>query len=251
VAKVAISTESNKERRPKVNARPFCADIDGESSVHNLLTPSEQAELARIATVLEYRASNTTIFSEDEDAHFIYVIDKGIVRITRHSEQGDRQVMAFLWPGDLFGLAESGHYVNTAETLTPATLFRFPLQRLQNLMQHETQLQLHLLVKAAHALRAAQRQIIVLGRQDSNSRIASFLLDLSHHVAFHDNAPTNLRLPMSRVDIADYLGISSETVTRALSKLEQDGLITRLSPRSLRIDDLVGLTNLAHGRRPR
>jgi CRP/FNR family transcriptional regulator len=141
--------------------------------------------------------------------------------------------------------------VNTAETLTPATLFRFPLQRLQSLMQQGTQLQLHLLVKAAHALRAAQRQIIVLGRHDSYSRIAGFLLDLGQHVAFHDNAPTNLRLPMSRVDIADYLGISSETVTRALSKLEHDGMITRVSPRSLRIDDLVELTNLAHGRHPR
>lgn len=249
VAKVAISTEAGKKRQLKVRARPFRGDLDGGSAVHKLLTPSEQHELERIATVLEYRAANTTIYSEDEDAHFVYVIDKGIIRITRHSEQGDRQVMAFLWPGDLFGLSDRGHYVNTAETLTPATLLRFPLQRLQSLLLRETQLQLHLLVKAANVLRETQHQIIVLGRQDSLSRVASFLLDLSHHVAFHDNAPTNLRLPMSRVDIADYLGISSETVTRALSKLEDDGLITRFSPRALRIDDLVGLTNLAHGRR--
>lgn len=251
MANIVISRKPEKEARPKVVARPFCADTDDHSQVHNLLTPSEQAQLARIATVLDYRAGNTTIYSEGEDVHFLYAIDQGVVRISRHLEDGERQVMAFLWPGDLCGLAERGHYVNTAETLTPATLYRFPLQKLHGLLLHEAQLELHLLVKAAHALRTAQRQIIVLGRQDTYRRLASFLLDLGHHAAFHDRSAMTLTLPMNRYDIADYLGTSAETVTRAFTRLEQEGLVTRAAPRSLRINDWAGLTRLAQGRRRR
>lgn len=249
MANVVISRKAGKEARPKIKARPFCIDVDDSTRVHDLLTPSQQAQLTRIATVLDYRAGNTTIFSEGEDAHFLYAIDRGAVRISRHLEDGGRQVLAFLWPGDVFGLAERGHYVNAAETLTPAILYRFPLQKLRSLLLRDAQLQLHLLVKAAHALRTAQRQIIMLGRQDTYRRLASFLLDLSQHVAFHDKSPANLSLLMSRLDIADYLGTSSETVTRAFTRLEHDGVITRSSPRSLRIDDLAGLTRLAQGRR--
>lgn len=248
MTKVAISRKAGREARPKVQARPFCAEVDDGSKVHNLLTPAEQTELARIATVLEYRAANTTIYSEDEDAHFLYAIDKGIVRISRHSADGERQILAFMWPGDLIGLAERGHYVNSAETLTPATVYRFPFPRLRSLLLREPQLQLHLLIKAAHDLRTAQRQIIVLGRQDAYRRLASFLLDLRQHAAFHDRSTGGLRLPMSRLDIADYLGTSPETVTRAFARLEHDGLVSRASPRTLRVDDLVGLTRLAQAR---
>lgn len=243
-----VARRPAKDARLKVKARPFCADVDGGSKVDNLLTPAEQAQLARIATVLDYRAGATTIFSEGEDAHFLYAVDKGVVGIARHLPDGSRQIVAFLWPGDLFGLAERGRYVNTAETLTPATVYRFPLEKLRNLLLRESHLQLHMLLKAAHELRAAQRQIIVLGRQDTYRRLAGFLVDLSQHTAFHEAAAGALRLPMSRVDIADYLGTSSETVTRAFARLERERFITRLSPRSLRIVNLRGLTRLAEGR---
>jgi len=249
VTKVNISKKAGKEARPEVRGRSFCADTDDGSKLHELLTPAEQVQLGQIATVLEYRAAGATIFSEGEDSHFRYAIDKGSIRLTRHLENGGRQILAFMWPGDLFGLAERGHYVNSAETLAPATIYRFPLQKLRSLLLREPQLQLHMLIKAAHDLRAAQRQIIVLGQQDTYRRLASFLLDLGQHVAFNDEAPGRLRLPMNRLDIADYLGTSTETVTRAFARLERDRLVSRLSPRSLRIDDLVGLTRLSQGRR--
>ena len=75
-----------------------------------------------------------------------------------------------MWPGDLFGIAEDGRYVNSAESLTTAAIFRFPLERLRHLLLSEPLLQLHMLTKVAHELRNAQRQIIVLGQFNNVKR---------------------------------------------------------------------------------
>jgi len=236
-----------KGRRPKIIAREVCAPTLRRPLLDNLLSPTEQAELARIATVLTYQASGITIFSEGEDAHFLYLVDDGVVRLSRHLPDGARQVLSFMWPGDLLGLAETGRYVNSAETITPATLFRFPLDRLQSLLLSQPLLQLHLLIKAAHELRNAQRQVIILGQMSNVRRLASFLLDCRQHLELFDSKTQMLRLPMSRFDIADYLGTSPESLARTFARLEQDGFVERVSPRSVRLCDADALTRLVRG----
>ena len=76
MTRIPIVTRAGKAARPKVLARPFVDGADDGSKVHNLLTPHEQSLLARVATVLNYRAVGTTVFTEGEDAHFLYSIDK-------------------------------------------------------------------------------------------------------------------------------------------------------------------------------
>lgn len=230
-----------KGRQPKIIATKFCAADRQRPVLGNLLSPAEQAALVKIATVLTYRASGVVIFTNGEDAHFIYLIDEGVVRISQDLPDGTRQVFGFMWPGDMLGLMEAGRYVNSAETLTPATLFRFPLDRLRELLLHEPLLQLHILTKAAHELRKAQRQLIVLGQLGNVRRLASFLLDCRQHVEFFDSAARQLRLPMSRFDIADYLGTSPESVARAFAVLERRAFIRRLSPRTIELVDADGL----------
>jgi CRP-like cAMP-binding protein len=243
-----IRTE-RKGRQPKIMANTFCATDRQRPVLGNLLSPAEQAELAEIATVLIYQGGGTVIFTDGEDAHFIHLIDEGVVRVSRDLPDGARQVLGFMWPGDMLGLMEAGRYVNSAETLTPATLFRLPLDRLQRLLLREPLLQLHMLTKAAHELRKAQRQLIVLGQFNNRRRLASFLLDCRQHVAFFDSAARQLRLPMSRFDIADYLGISPESVARAFAALEQHGFVWRLSPRAIEFVDADGLARFVRGAR--
>ncbi|HVC61948.1 MAG TPA: Crp/Fnr family transcriptional regulator [Acetobacteraceae bacterium] len=240
-----------KGRRPRIVARAFCATEGRCPPLGNLLSPAEQRELARIATLLEYQAGGVAILSEGEDAHFLYLIDDGIVRLSRHLPDGARQVLGFMWPGDLFGLAEEGRYINSAECLTPAAIFRFPLDRLRSMLLNEPLLQLHMLAKAVHELRNAQRQIIVLGRLNSPRRLASLLLDSRQHAAFFDSRTRILRLPMSRFDIADYLGITPESVARAFVALEREGLARRLSPRSVELLDADRLARFVRGGPPR
>ena len=170
------------------------------------------------------------------------------MRITRHLPDGNRQVLGFMWPGDLFGLAEEGRYVNRAESLTPATIFRFLLEPLRGLLLREPLLQLHLLTKVAHELRNAQRQIIVLGQLHNVKRLASFLLDCRQHVGIFDLQARMLHLPMSRFDIADYLGTSPESVARALAILERNGFVRRASPRSVELLDPDGMARFVRGR---
>lgn len=248
---MALSSAARKQhgaRQPKVIAREFFTSGDQRRSLlGNILSSAEQAALSKIATVLAYQTGGVAIFSEGEDAHFLYLIDEGIVRVSRHLPDGRRQVLGFMWPGDLFGFAEEGRYVDAAESLTPATVFRFPLERLRGLLLREPLLQLHLLTKVAHELRSAQRQIIVLGQLHNVKRLASFLLDCRQHVEVFNSQARMLHLPMSRFDIADYLGTSPELVARAFAILEHNGLVRRASPRSVELLDPDGMARFVRG----
>ena len=158
---------------PEIRARSFNRANDRPSQVTNLLSPKEQDALREISTVIEYRRCGHPIFSEREDAHFAYAIDQGVVQIVRHAENGRRQILAFMTPGDLFGLPDDGAYANTAETVSAVRLYRFPWQKLIQRMMEEPQLQLNLLVRIAYDLHQAQGQIMILG---SKIQLSDWLL---------------------------------------------------------------------------
>ncbi len=245
---MANALTPTKRRAPEIRARPFDRVSDRPSRIENLLSPSEQQELRDIATVLDYRRGGLTIFSEGEDAHFAYAIDEGVVRISRHAVNGQRQILAFMVPGDLFGIPDDGIYVNSAEAVCPATIYRFPWQRLREIMLREPQLQLNLLVKVASDLRQAQRQIMILGHQSTYQRLASFLLDFLNYPEFYDEKKSHLNLPINRFDLADYLGIARETAARAFARLERENLARRLPSGSIEILSVNGLQKLQRGR---
>jgi CRP/FNR family transcriptional regulator, anaerobic regulatory protein len=249
--RLSDNQEPEKRHAPQIRARPFDRKSDRPSRIENLLSTKHQQELRAIATVLDYKRGGITIFSEGEDAHFVYAIDEGVVRISRHAENGHRQILAFMVPGDLFGLPDDGTYVNSAETVSPVRIYRFSWQRLTKIMLSEPQLQLNLLVRVAYDLRQAQRQIMILGQQNTCQRLAFFLLDFLHYPEFYDQQKRRLRLPINRFDLADYLGIARETVTRAFAQLEREGLAGRLTSGSVEILNVKGLEQFHRPRRRR
>ncbi len=168
---------SGRTHLPEIRARLFDRARDTPSQIENLLTRKQQVEFRNIATVLEYRRGGITVFSEGEDAHFVYSVARGVVRVSRHSDDGRRQVLAFMLPGDLFGLPDTGAYLNSAEVACPSMLYRVPWIQLRDLMLREPTLQLTLLVKVAYDFREAQRRIMILGQQNTYQRLASFLID--------------------------------------------------------------------------
>ena len=236
-------------RLPEIRARPFDRDTDPPTQIENLLPRRQQAQLQVIATVLDFQRGNTTIFSEGEDAHFVYSVAAGVVRISRHTESGRRQILALMLPGDLFGIPEAGLYVNSAETVCPATLYRVPWQRLHEIMMEEPQMQVSLLVRVAFDLRQAQRRIVMLGQYNIRQRLASFLLELSQHPDFYDRRSRRLAMPLTRQDLGDYLGAAAETVARALARMERARLLRRVSHNVLEIKDLEALRNAISGKR--
>jgi CRP-like cAMP-binding protein len=245
------SKAAKKPRLPEIRARLFDREKDRPNQIENLLSRKQQSRLRNIATVLEYQRGNSTIFSEGEDAHFVYSVASGIVRVSRHSDGGRRQVLAFMLPGDLFGLPDAGLYVNSAETVCPSTLYRVPWQQLEKLMLREPEMQVSFLIKVAFDLRQAQRRIMVLGQQNISQRLASFLLDFVQQPDFYDQRRRLLSLPLTRFDLGDYLGTAPETVARAFSKLEKKGVVHRISPRLIEIRDTDELRQMVSGRRRR
>jgi CRP-like cAMP-binding protein len=173
-----------------------------------------------------------------------------MVRISRRAASGRQQVISFMLPGDIFGqIPEAGLYVNSATAMGQTRLYRVRLSQLEDLLRDEPQLQSSFLVRMAFDLRQAQKRILVLGQQNVSQRLASFLLDLMEHEDFYDPQRKQLSLPLSRFDLADYLGTSPETVVRVLARLEKDGLIRRLSARLLLIPSPDALARLLRGRR--
>ena len=235
---------SAASRLPEIRARLIDRTRDVPSQIENLLSRKEQVEFRKIATVLDYGRAGSTVFAEGEDAHFVYSVAAGVVRISRHSDGGRRQVLALMLPGDLFGLPDAGIYVNSAEVTCPATLYRVPWAELRKLLAREPAMQLNLLNKVAFDLREAQRRIMVLGQQNTYQRLASLLLDFAQHPAFFDKARAQVTLPLSRFDIADYLGTAPETVARGFLRLEREDLVRRVTTREIQIRDMEGLQRL-------
>jgi CRP-like cAMP-binding protein len=238
-----------KERFPEIRARILDERFAIPAPITNLLTRSQQAQVKSISTLLEYKRAGSTIFSEGEDAHFIYCVSAGVVRISRCADPGRRQVLAFMMPGDLFGLPDSGIYLNSAETVCPSTLYRIPWQKLRGLLLNEPELQLNLLMRVAFDLRQAQRRILILGQQNVIQRLASFLLDFIQHPDFYDSKKKLLSFPISRPDVGDYLGSAPETIARAFARLEKSGLMRRISPRLIEIPNPEALRGVLTGRR--
>lgn len=243
------STASTSARWPEIRARPFDRDKDPPGQIENLLSRKQQSKLRSISTVLDYRRNNNTIFSEGEDAHFVYSVVTGMVRISRQSQNGRRQVLAFMLPGDLFGIPDTGIYVNSAETVSATTLYRVPWQELRKLMLQEPEMQVRFLMRVAFDLRQAQRRIMILGQHNITQRLASFLLDLTLYPEFYDARSRQLTLLLTRFDLGDYLGTAPETVARAFAKLEKAGLVRRLSSRLVEMRNLAALRNAVGARR--
>jgi CRP-like cAMP-binding protein len=210
--------------------------VHGEEPLTVPLSAADRAELARLAEVIDFRTTASQIFRQGEPAAFIYLLVEGLVRTVYTTATGERQILAFHWPGDLFGLAEDGLHVSTAETIVQSRVYRFPCTKLQPFLLANPRIEDGFLVKAIHDLRSAQRQLIVMGRMDVAHRLAMFLLDCSAHNRFFDATNGQLSVPTTHYDIADYLGTSAETVTRALGRLARLGLVERVRFRTLRLD---------------
>jgi CRP/FNR family transcriptional regulator len=189
----------------------------------------------------------TTLFREGEPSLHLYTIATGAVKLYKLLPDGRRQITAFLVPGDFFGLPVGGVYAYTAETLSPVMLCRFPWRRLEVLFEELPKLEKKLLGALTRELAAAQEQILLLGRKTARERIASFLVDLWRRLSAGDGASPLVPLPMNRSDIADFLGLTIETVSRTLSGLKREGLIGLPDVNHVAIPRLDLLARIAEG----
>jgi CRP-like cAMP-binding protein len=209
-----------------------------------LLNAEEAARLALIGSIISFPKA-AWLYHEGDEADFIYNVIEGEAKTYCAFSSGRRRVTAFVFPGDLIGLAGDGRYVSTAQAMTPVTAYRFPLHALDDLLRGDSQLEHRFLCKICHELRAAQSHAIALGRHDACGKIAMFLRELEDNHVAESNVARPIFLPMTRSDVADYLGLSLEAVSRSFRKLEDSGIIRFVDRRDVRIVDRARFEKLA------
>jgi CRP/FNR family transcriptional regulator len=216
---VRAAAASGRARPPVLRATAFGKGKN--RAMVQILTEKQQTELARIATEVSLRRG-VSVYHADSPAHSVFIVKEGMVKAFQDLPSGRQRVLAFLFPGDVFGLAENGHYVNSVQTVAPTTCFKIPIGALTDTFLRDSELQLQFLIKMTHELREAQRQQIVLTRLGARARVAMFLRMLQRR---EGNDSSRIELAMSRLDIARYLGLSSEAVSRATARLSRDGIV--------------------------
>jgi CRP/FNR family transcriptional regulator len=171
-------------------------------------------------------AAGQALFHEGDPATRVFTLTRGTLKLYKLLADGRRQVTGFLHPGDFLGISIDDEHAFSAEALEESQLCWFPRARFDDFVEEQPAMERELYRMAAHELAAAQQQFVLLGRKTASERLASFLLLLAERSELSNGAGGGMvRLPMSRSDIADYLGLTKETVSRVISALKRDRVI--------------------------
>jgi len=162
------------------------------------------------------------LFHQGDPATRVFTLTSGSLKLYKLLADGRRQVTGFMHPGDFLGISVDDEHAFSAEALEQSQLCWFPRSRFDDFVEEHPAMERELYLMATHELVAAQRQLVLLGRKTATERTASFLRSLAERA---DGRPKVVRLSMSRSDIADYLGLTKETVSRVISALRRARVI--------------------------
>ena len=177
-----------------------------------------------------------SLYGQGDRADFVYKVVSGAVRAVRLLADGRRQITDFYLPGDVFGIELEAEHTASAEALSETVVIS---ARRSSLTQDQSQSS-HLWRHAMVELQRSQTHLLTLGRRSAIERIAFFLVDLADRMGGTDQ----LQVPMSRQDIADYLGLTIETVSRTLTQMQARGLVEVEGCRRMRLPKRAALAEL-------
>ena len=211
------------------------------TSPPSILGRLNTAQARIIASEFNYR-KGTEIYGEKEPADYIYQITAGAVRTYKLLSDGRRQIGAFHLLGDVFGLENGNFHRFTAEAIVETSVRLIKRSSLERVAEADVSITHDLLYMTTDNLQHAEDHMLLLGRKTSLERVVAFLLEMDGRLT----AAGIMVLPMCRRDIADYLGLTLETVSRALSKLHEDGILGFLgkNQRQIILLDRQQLANL-------
>ncbi len=168
---------------------------------------------------------NTAVIEEGDRAEYVFKVVAGALRTVRLLPDGRRHVANFLLPGDFFGFTETDTYTQGVEAVADATLVRYPRSSVEKVMETDPSLARRFLTMICGQLASTQDRLLLLGRKTAVERLATFLLAMAERTCTEQGDDREVDLPMSRGDIADYLGLTVETVSRVLSQLRSTKVI--------------------------
>lgn len=187
-----------------------------------------------------------TLFQQGEPFNSIFAVRTGAIKTYTVTSKGEEQIIGFHLASEVIGLAsyENDIYPMTACALESTTVCEVPLASLDNLADELFELRKHLMRMMSSEIRHDQNMMVLLGKKNSDERVASFLVDISLRQANRGLSPTRFRLPMSRIDISNYLGLAVETVSRVFTRFQKNQLI-HTENKEIQLLDLNQLSELA------
>ena len=230
------AASSSPCRACPVRLRSVCSGLDVD----------ELEALERIVTRVTVKAGGP-IFDEGETAHYRYNVTAGSIKIYKLLGDGRRQIIGFLFPGDFLGLALEDEYAYGAETVMDSELCRFPRRDLDDLINRFPALENRLLSATSNELAVAQEQMVLLGRKSAKEKVATMLLLFARRAADRGMPENPVCLPMTRTDIGDYLGLTTETVSRTFTQLRTKGTIAIEQAGQVWLGDIAALRDLMDG----
>ena len=217
-----------------------------EIAVCTALSAPELERLRGIAVTRNFEPGDT-LFSAEEPTSMVGTVVRGTIKSFKLLADGRQQIIGFMFPGDFIGSPIQETTQSFAEALTPVELCIFPLPSIQRLIRETPNLERRLLQLANQDLNLAQEWMLLLGRKTAQERLATFLLLLAHKAKARGVPEGAIALPMNRSEIADYLGLTIETVSRQFSKLKSSGHIRIEHNNEITICHLETLTDIADG----
>lgn len=210
------------------------------------LGPAAMTEICRVARGVRVRRYGHLPLREGTLMAFI--VRQGLVKIIHTLTDGRQQIIDFLRSGDVLVWRENDTaFQKSVEAMSDVEICEIDLPALLDVSAHTPEVGQSLLVAAMGEIDRKNNQVMMLGRKRAEERVASFLLALSDRARAHGDASDRLRLPMSRAEIADYLGLTTETVSRAFTLLREEGLIRLPKPQEVEICHFAAIAEIAAG----
>lgn len=205
--------------------------------IFNHLTDEEMTYISTLAKARHYKKGEF-IYRPEESSDSLYIINNGLVRIFNSTESGKEQLLRFLSPGDFTGemaLFRSAKHESFAEAMKDTTVCMLTQDDLQPLLAKYPAISLKIMEEFSNRLDQSEKQTTLVATEKVEARLAMFLVELL------DRGANELELPMTKKDLASYLGTTPETVSRKLASLEDQGYITQITNKRIRIEDVDGL----------
>ncbi len=217
------------------------------SRIAGLCLPLDAASLDDVVSEAEQvmLSPRDTLFEEGDRAAHVYTLVQGTAKLSRLLPDGREQVLGFRFAGDVLGYTGSDRYPFSVRLLTTAHLCRLKRSRLDALLRRYPALERRLLDLCVQELAATQDQLVTVGRRTAEARVAAFLLSLAEASRRRHHSGSVLDMPMTRSDIADFLGLTLETVSRTLTAFRRRGWVREPSHGRIELlqrDRLLDLT---------
>jgi CRP/FNR family transcriptional regulator len=233
---------ARQPRTPGVLEPNNCSkDIPSRESASALLFGKEQfvpngvelSELEKLAHRSSFRAKEP-VFAENEPSISVYMLTHGTARLYRMLEDGRRQIVGFALPGDFLGLSVCDRYTYSVDAISQVAVCQFLRAPFLRFLQANPQSLYWMFEAALREINAARDHMLLLGRGSAEQRLAEFIISWRARIGRAGTLSNLVPLPMTRNDVADFLGLTNETVSRVFAKLEREGVV-RLVPKGLKL----------------